>query len=42
MLWPLAAIALGLIAWEMFVIARAYPTRLGPDGFETRRKVGAR
>lgn len=36
-LWPAAAIALGLIAWELFVIARAYPTRLGPDGFETRR-----
>lgn len=36
-LWPAAAVALGLIAWELFVIARAYPTRLGPDGFEQRR-----
>ncbi|PWD50955.1 hypothetical protein C8046_10105 [Serinibacter arcticus] len=38
-LWPAAAVALGLIAWELFVVARAYPTRLGPDGFESRRSA---
>ena len=37
LLWPAAAVALGLIAWELFVIVRAYPTRLGPEGFEQRR-----
>ena len=41
-MWPFAiVITLGLI-WELFVITRSFPTRLGPDGFAPGRAYRTR